>query len=101
MLGTSNFADIDAATLRGFAITAIASPQFAYRVCLADELGLLPLLLFGWTEEATARASEILATLPIELPDDLEIQIRQAWTSARHALCSVVPSDETNTVPAP
>jgi hypothetical protein len=93
--------DIDAAVLRGFAIMAIASPQFAYRACLADELGLLSLLLSGRTEEATARASEVLATLPIELPDDLEIQVRQAWTSARHALCSVVPSDDTDMDPAP
>jgi hypothetical protein len=95
------YEDETAAVLRGFAIMAIASPEFAYRACLASELGLLSLLLAGQWEEAAARASEILAALPVELPDDLEIQIQQAWTSARHALCSAVRIAGMDTDPAP
>jgi hypothetical protein len=93
--------DRAAAVLRGFAVMAIASPQFAYRACLADELGLLPLLMNGRLQEAAALASEILATLPVDLPDDLEAQVRQAWISARHALCSVSLSQGLPETPMP
>ena len=90
------------AVLRGFAVMSIASLQFAYRVCLADELGLLTLLLAGRLEEAAARASQILATLPIECPADLETQVREAWTLARHdARWSASQCDENRTDPAP